>query len=75
MRRAFAAVVLITVTLVLPLSPVLSSWLVRGESTTKLVTCLAVRRSGRRCCQAPAGDQQIFGSGMGNGGVIGMNHV
>jgi O-antigen/teichoic acid export membrane protein len=71
-RRAFAAVVLITVTLVLPLSPVLSSWLVRGESTTEVSNLSGRTQVWPQVLSEPRPEtNKIFGSGMGNGGVIG----
>ena len=71
-RRAFAAVVLITVTLVLPLSPVLSSWLVRGESTTEVSNLSGRTEVWPQVLSEPRPEtNKIFGSGMGNGGVIG----
>ena len=71
-RRAFAAVVIITVTLVLPLSPVLSSWLVRGESTTEVSDLSGRTEVWPQVLSEPRPEtNKIFGSGMGNGGVAG----
>jgi O-antigen/teichoic acid export membrane protein/O-antigen ligase len=71
-RRVFAAVLLIMVTLVLPLSPVLSSWVVRGESATEFSDLSGRTEVWPQVLSEPRPEtNKIFGSGMGNGSVVG----
>ena len=74
-RRAFAAVVLVSVTLVLPLSPVVSSWLVRGENSTEVSSLSGRTDVWPAVLSEPRPEtNKILGSGMGNGGVIGAQN-
>ena len=71
-RRVFATALILAATLVPPLSPAVSSWLVRGESATEVSNL-----SGRTEVWPEVFSEQrpevnkILGSGMGNGSVIG----
>jgi hypothetical protein len=74
-RRAFAAVVLVTVMLILPLSPILSSYLVRGESTTEVSNLSGRTQVWPQVLSEPRPEtNKIFGSGMGNGSVVGARN-
>ena len=71
-RKAFAAVILVTVTLVLPLAPAISSWLVRGETATEVSNLSGRTAVWPAVLSEPRPEtNKIFGSGMGNGSVIG----
>ncbi len=70
-RKAFATAVITTVTIVLPLSPLITSWLARGQNTASLHDL-----SGRTkvwplvFSESRPETNKIFGSGLSNDSVI-----
>jgi O-antigen ligase len=74
-RRAFAATVLVTITLVVPFSPLISSWLVRGETATQVSNLSGRTEVWPAVLSEPRPEtNKLFGSGMGNGGVVGAQN-
>lgn len=71
-RRAFAVTLILGVTVALPLSPVLSSWLVRGETPTEVSDLSGRTEVWPQVLSEPRPEtNKIFGTGMTNGSVVG----
>jgi hypothetical protein len=71
-RRAFATTVLVIVTVVVPLSPLISSWLVRGETATQVSNLSGRTEVWPSVLSEPRPEtNKLLGSGMTNGGVVG----
>jgi hypothetical protein len=73
-RRAFAAFVLTVALIGVPLSPLIVTWLARGESSTQL-TSLTGRTNfwAFVFAEQRTTTQKIFGDGIGNGAVHGQS--
>jgi hypothetical protein len=73
-RRAFTAMVLTVALVGIPLSPLIISWLARGESTTQLAS-LTGRTNfwGYVFAEQRTGFQKIFGDGISNGSINGKS--
>ncbi|MGP8205044.1 MAG: O-antigen ligase family protein [Acidimicrobiales bacterium] len=73
-RRLFAAGMLVTVTVVIPLSPLISSWAVRGESASEVSDLSGRTEVWPQVLSEPRPEtNKILGSGMGNGSVVGAS--
>jgi hypothetical protein len=70
-RRVFGIGLVVMVTVVLPLSPLINSWLVRGQSSQQLTNLSGRTTVWPLVLHEPRPDtEKIFGSGMTNDSVI-----
>ena len=70
-RLAFLAVLIAVVAVVLPLSPLLNRWLIRGQSSAQVSNLSGRKSTWSLVLTAPRPEtNEIFGSGLSNGGVI-----
>jgi O-antigen/teichoic acid export membrane protein len=71
-RRTFAAVLILGVGVALPLSPLVSSWVQRGETTAQVHDLSGRTLAWQVVFSEPRPEvNKILGSGMTNGGVVG----
>jgi hypothetical protein len=71
-RHIFAAVCAVIVFLVLPLSPILTSWLARGENTQELSTLTGRTKAWTAVLSEPRPlTNELLGSGLTNKSVVG----
>lgn len=71
-RRAFTATILVTLTLVVPLSPLISSLVVRGETASEVSDLSGRTEVWPAVLSEPRPEtNKLLGSGMTNGGVVG----
>ena len=70
-RRGFAVSLLVILTIVLPLSPLISSWLIRGQDTQALTTLSGRTSYWQLVLSEPRPEtNKILGSGMTNDAVM-----
>jgi PST family polysaccharide transporter len=73
-RRAFAISLVVIVTVMLPLSPLITSWVTRGQSSQDLHELSGRAKVWPLVLSAPRPEtNKIFGSGMTNDSVIGQD--
>ena len=73
-RRVLATAVVVVVVVVLPLAPLLSSWLIRGETSSQFTDLSGRTQVWPLVLSEPRPEtNKIFGSGLSNGSVIGQN--
>jgi hypothetical protein len=71
-RKVFTTCVLLGVTVLLPLSPLVSSWLTRGESNTEVTNLSGRTLAWAQVLSEPRPDtNKLLGSGLTNSSVVG----
>jgi hypothetical protein len=71
-RRTFVTVLIVVVAVVVPLSPILSSWLVRGQTGSELSNLSGRTKVWPTVLSEPKPEtNKILGSGLSNGSVVG----
>jgi O-antigen/teichoic acid export membrane protein len=72
-RRAFLGAILVVVLVGLPLSPLVKSWVARGENTTAISNLTGRTKSWALVFSEPRAEtNKLLGSGLSNGGVTGQ---
>ena len=73
-RRVLATASIVAVVVLVPLAPLLSNWLVRGQTTSQLSNLSGRTKVWPLVLSEPRPEtNKIFGSGLSNGSVIGQN--